>query len=220
MIALAAHNTIILIITLKSSNLDHTLNQLIQVPHATLITRHRTSQKNVGRILANEDEVVGLLKRGNMMTHSVVDMAKMPYQEQLALARRSNIIIGVHGAGLMLILFAAAEAALLEIHPSYRQDRHFRHAARMAGKDYLPVRSLKKETCVGSSDNVFAPMEELEKALDGAVRLARNYDDGISECGLKCHGGILALDKKLAQSYGAAVNEAQKSAPVNTRFPC
>lgn len=45
--------------------------------------------------------------------------------------RSSNILVGVHGAGLMHIMYAAEEAVLVEIHPSYRQDRHFRHAARL-----------------------------------------------------------------------------------------
>jgi Flp pilus assembly protein TadB len=64
------------------------------------------------------------------------------------------VLIGVHGAGLMLILFAANEACLIEIHPSYRQDRHFRHASRLSGKDYMPLRAIDRESCQGSSDNV------------------------------------------------------------------
>lgn len=87
--------------------------------------------------------------------------------------RNSNIIVGVHGAGLMFILFAAEEAILVEIHPSYRQDRHFRHASRMAGKLYMPMRSMQRETCHGTSDNVFVNREEFTRTLDGAVRLAR-----------------------------------------------
>lgn len=66
--------------------------------------------------------------------------------------RNSNILVGVHGAGLMMILFAADESILIEIHPSYRQDRHFRHATRMVGKIYLPIRSKSRETCLGTSD--------------------------------------------------------------------
>lgn len=64
------------------------------------------------------------------------------------IVRSTNILVGVHGAGLMMIMFAAEEvriipscddihvlvkAILIEMHPSYRQDRHFRHAARMTG---------------------------------------------------------------------------------------
>ena len=43
------------------------------------------------------------------MTPQVVDTAKMSFYDQLKLVRGSNIIIGVHGAGLMFIMFAAEE---------------------------------------------------------------------------------------------------------------
>ena len=119
----------------------------------------------------------------------------------------------------MLILFAAEEAILLEIHPSYRQgQRHFRHAARMVGHNYMPIRSQSRETCHGSSDNVVVPIAEFREALDGAVRLARQFDTGTSECGLVCPGNILALDTALNNNY--AKLGMKKSSPINTRFPC
>jgi hypothetical protein len=65
------------------------------------------------------------------------------------------------------------QAVLVEIHPSYRQDRHFRHAARMTGKIYMPLRTTQRETCVGSSDSVTVPIEEFQRTIDGAVRIAR-----------------------------------------------
>lgn len=49
------------------------------------------------------------MKSGNMMKVNVVDMAGMTYGEQLKMIRNSNIIVGVHGAGLMFIMFAAEE---------------------------------------------------------------------------------------------------------------
>lgn len=41
------------------------------------------AQKNVGRVMANEKEVVAVLQEGNMMKLNVVDTAKMTYLEQL-----------------------------------------------------------------------------------------------------------------------------------------
>ena len=190
-----------------------------EVPHITLLLRHRTERKNVGRILANEAEVTAAIAGTNMVTYKIADTAGMPYAEQLALVRKTNILVGVHGAGLMLILFAANEAVLVEVHPSYRQDRHFRHASRMIGKDYMPVRANERETCQGSSDNVKVPMDEFKKALDGAIRLARGYDNGISECGRLCPPGVLALDMTLNSMYGPSTR-ATKGQSINTRFPC
>lgn len=136
----------------------------------------------------------------------------------------------------MYIMYAAEESILIEIHPSYRLDRHFRHASRMTGKIYMPIRSQVLETCVGSSDNVIVPIEEFRKTLDGAVRIARNFDDGLSECGLNCPSEILALDKRLDNIYNkkklselqltvyttpqAVLLTKNKGIPQNTRFPC
>jgi hypothetical protein len=103
------------------------------IPTAVLSLRHRTEHKNVGRVLSNEAEIINVLKEGNMFKFSVMDSAVLSFEQQLRAVRHSNILIGVHGAGLMHIMFGAEECVLLEIHPSYRQDRHFRHAARMTG---------------------------------------------------------------------------------------
>jgi capsular polysaccharide biosynthesis protein len=146
-----------------------------------------------------------------------MDAATMSFTEQLRLIRHTNVLVGVHGAGLMFIMFAAEEAVLLEMHPSYRQDRHFRHAARLTGKIYMPLRTQKRETCQGSSDNVFIPEDEFRQAIDGALRVARSFDDGLSECGLVCPYPILALDSHLDAHYKAGET---KTAPINTQFPC
>lgn len=105
-----------------------------KIPTAVLLLRHRTQHKNVGRVLANEKEVIQVLGEGTMFNYQVIDSASLSFEQQLRIVRQANILIGVHGAGLMLILFAAEECVLLEIHPSYRQDRHFRHATRLVGR--------------------------------------------------------------------------------------
>ena len=153
-----------------------------------------------------------------MIDVNVVDMNTLMFYDQLKIVRNTNILVGVHGAGLMHIIFAAEEAILVEIHPSYRQDRHFRHASRMTGKIYMPVRSTKRETCFGTSDNVFAPLLELKNTLDGAVRIARSFDDRLSECGLICPPEILKIDKK--HSAATKFNVKESATFIDLSFPC
>jgi hypothetical protein len=64
---------------------------------------------------------------------------------------------------------------------------------------------------------VMVPLEEFKMALDGALRIARSFDDGLSECGISCPPGLLALDPRLDQFYPPG---QKKSAPINTQFPC
>jgi capsular polysaccharide biosynthesis protein len=175
--------------------------------------------------MANENQVEDIIRQhGNMMHFQVVDLATMSYLEQIHTIRSSNIIIGIHGAGLTWIMFAAEEAVLLEIHPSYREDRHFRHIARLTGKDYLPMRSVSRESCQLTSDNVEVPITEFLGTLNEAVRLARNYDSGISECGLHCPSEILAFDERLAPFYDntSILNYqfTKISKSLDKTFPC
>ena len=81
----------------------------------------------------------------------------------------------------------------------------------------MPIRATQRETCQGSSDNVFVPLDEFKTALDGALRIARSFDDGISECGMKCSPGLLALDPRLDKYYPPGQT---KGKPINTFFPC
>lgn len=189
-----------------------------RVPSLTLIVRRRTGEKNVGRILQDEKALESTMAQCTMCESKTIDLATMTFPEQLAALRHSNVIVGVHGAGLNNIMFAAEEAVLIEIHPHYRMDRHFRNAARMSGKHYMPMRSLEQVTCQGSSDNVPVNAAEFREVLDGAVRLARSFDDGLSECGLVCDMGILAMDAAHDDMY--AKLGLVKAAKPNTKFPC
>ncbi|GMH69624.1 hypothetical protein TL16_g05204 [Triparma laevis f. inornata] len=110
------------------------------VPSLTLILRERTNEKNIGRVLDNKSEVINTIKKCTLCDTKIVDLAGMSYYDQIKIIRSTNVLIGVHGAGLMNIIFAAEEAVLVEIHPHYRQDRHFRVASRMSGKVYMPMR--------------------------------------------------------------------------------
>ena len=103
-----------------------------KVPHVVLSVRRRTAAKNVGRVFADEAALAAVLKQGNAMTSEVVDLGSLSFEDQIRKMRSTNVLVGAHGAGLMHVLFLADEAVLLEIHPSYRLDRHFRLAARTA----------------------------------------------------------------------------------------
>ena len=176
--------------------------------------RRRTGGKNTGRVFADEAALEAVLKRGNAMTSEVVDLGSLTFEAQIAKMRGTSVLVGAHGAGLMHALFLADEAVLLEIHPSYRLDRHFRLAARMAGKVYMPLRSTRPVTCKGTSDAIPVDAADFAAALDGALRVARSFDDGVSECGLVCDARVLALDEG---NRGLLPPGAR---PFATRFPC
>jgi len=190
------------------------------VPHLTLSIRKRTKAKNIGRVLVNQEELEDVMREGNMLTWQTVNLADMTFAQQLAVMRRTNVYIGVHGAGLMLTMFTAEESILLEIHPNYRRDRHFRNAARLSGKIYMPMRTSTRPTCEGSSDNIKVDKDEFRRVLDDAVRIARSFDDGLSECGLSCPAWILSHDVRLDRFHDYEFTNTKKQFVEPAKFPC
>jgi len=188
------------------------------VPRVVITFRRRTAAKNVGRVIANEEDLLEVLNEGDLMSVEAADFGKLAFREQLKLVRGASVLVGAHGAGLMHVVFMAEEGVLVEIHPSYRLDRHFRLAARMAGKVYLPMRTTEPVQCKGSSDSIPVDKAEFRRTMDAALRIARSFDDGASECGLKCDPRILALDPGNDPEYKRL--GATKAAPLITKFPC
>ncbi|CAM9404123.1 unnamed protein product [Discosporangium mesarthrocarpum] len=93
----------------------------------------------------------------------------------------------------------------------------------MTGKIYLPHRDSNSGdiTCKGTSDNIVIPVNSFRSVMDSALRLARSFDDGLSECGLICPPGVLALDSGNDPFYGVpGVHPVKKPARPSTKFPC
>jgi hypothetical protein len=80
-------------------------------------------------------------------------------------------------------------------------------------------------TCSGPSDSVTVDEVEFRETLSGAVRLARGFNDGLSECGLVCDMGILALNPEQDDMYAQLTQpnsqeRLEKAATPSTVFPC
>ena len=79
------------------------------------VNRIYVSRKLAGkRHLSNEDEFLPLLKKYKFRK---VYLEKMSIIEQVELFRKASHVIAAHGAGLTNILFAPADARILEIRP-------------------------------------------------------------------------------------------------------
>ena len=142
-----------------------------KLPQVTLVLRKRTPQRNIGRILANEAEIITSLQQlanSKKIRFLAVDLAELTMREQLEITSATDILIGVHGAGLSHSIFLQPEAILIEIHPLYRQHRHFRNAARLSGKLYMPIRSMYQVSCTGTSDEIHVDVQVhiLDKTWD------------------------------------------------------
>lgn len=80
------------------------------------------------------------LEHGNVPVN-VVDLVELPFREQLQLMfSKTNILIGVHGAGLAHLMFLPPEAVVIElVPPGWKDMLFFRNLAKQTGKVYLTV---------------------------------------------------------------------------------
>ena len=100
----------------------------------------------------------------------MVDFAKLSFKEQVELVHtKTNILIGMHGAGLTHLIFLPIEAVVIELVPSQMQSfTYFRNLAKQADKVYIPM-------LVSGGVNV----DELWKLVDVAITIASSFDTRI-----------------------------------------
>ncbi|KAH7014432.1 uncharacterized protein B0I36DRAFT_398089 [Microdochium trichocladiopsis] len=105
-----------------------------------------------------------------------VDFATLSFREQIALARETDILVGVHGAGLTHTLFMRQDmGALVEIFPEGFELRCFRAMARDRGLGYykmhVPVVEKKEDFHV---EDVIVPKDRFVEVLEHAVKALDN----------------------------------------------
>ncbi len=90
------------------------------------------------RRLQNTTEYINKLRlRYPDVKIQVIDFAAMPFQEQLEIARRTDLLVGVHGAGLTHAIFQQSGSALVEIIPHDLKFKGFRNIAAIRGHRYF-----------------------------------------------------------------------------------
>jgi len=70
------------------------------------------------------------------MDLEVVDFEHLSSPQQLRIIRETDLLIGIHGAGLTHTMFLPPGAALFEILPGNVGKRGFRNLAQMLGHGY------------------------------------------------------------------------------------
>ena len=124
----------------------------------------------VNRKFMNENEVENALIGYD---HNIIDPASMSLRDQVIAMRKTNILIGAHGAGLTLLLFLPEEAVVLEFQ-TFDSDFHFRFLAKSMGYTYLAFPQK-----IGRFDE-FIPVDILpfKQMLKHATAVAKEFGMG------------------------------------------
>ncbi|KAF0696256.1 Aste57867_12954 [Aphanomyces stellatus] len=111
------------------------------VCHVTIISRRAYAGRDIARMWLNEDEIVGLMQaKYPMCTFKSVDFATKTMAEQIALIASSRVVIGMHGAGMANVAFAAPNTFVVEIFPLSTFRFGYRNLCQYLGLHYLEFR--------------------------------------------------------------------------------
>lgn len=112
-----------------------------------------------------------------------VDFAGMPFPQQVQLVRDSDVLAGVHGAGLTHGLWMKERSAMVEVLPEGFMHKGFRNLAGTLGHDYFSAHGVQPEQGSGSwqEDDVVLEDDKLFELMDVAIksmynRGRHNYD--------------------------------------------
>ena len=118
------------------------------------------------RVLSNSDELLKGLRESFPSTNvTAVHMEDMPICEQIRYAHDADVLIGVHGAGLVHLWWIQEEALILELEPMNQVGNpSFRMLSTLAGRRYQRVSASSGQQKV--SVNVGDVVKKLKSVTD------------------------------------------------------
>ncbi|KAF4509397.1 hypothetical protein G6O67_003573 [Ophiocordyceps sinensis] len=132
---------------------------------------HRTNTRK----LIDEAEHIGALASAiPHMKLNVVDFAALPLTGQIDIIRGTDVLVGVHGAGLTHLMFLRPGSTVIEILPEGFQHKGFRNLAQMLGLNFLRTHAKMRGNASGSqqwqSDDVDIDGQKLMDVVGVGVR--------------------------------------------------
>ena len=133
--------------TLRACNLTdsyHSPNSSLVVISRKPYERYpRDKLKQFQRVLANEDQLVDVLrKRFPDNEVKVVHLERLPICEQIHFAHNADVLMGVHGAGLVHFWWLKGNALAFEMEPPFETGNpSFRMLTTLTGRKYYSFRT-------------------------------------------------------------------------------
>ena len=133
--------------TLRACNLTdsyHSPNSSLVVISRKPYERYpRDKLKQFQRVLANEDQLVDVLrKRFPDNEVKVVHLERLPICEQIRFAHNADVLMGVHGAGLVHFWWLKGSALAFEMEPPFETGNpSFRMLTTLTGRKYYSFRT-------------------------------------------------------------------------------
>ena len=125
------------------------------------------NKSTINRVVLNEKDVeAAVQKQSDKYKIRFVDFATLSFSDQIKVVHSSNILVGVHGAGLVHSLFLPPNSILIEIRLSGSGSNHRnQNIAHHAGALYYGF-----NTAAAARGNVNLPIETFTKVMLQAVK--------------------------------------------------
>ena len=134
------------------------------------------------RSLVNKETYINDLKVTYPdMKINLVDFASLSFADQLKTVQSTDILVGVHGAGLTHCLFLRSPSALVEILPPGFNHKGFRNMASALGHRYFTTHASEHANYTTpngwQTDDVYIERERFKGLMDAAI--ASMYQRGL-----------------------------------------
>lgn len=145
----------------ENTTRTHNYSKIVIVSRKPYARWSGDSSKNFGRVLANEDEMVFMIrKKFPSVEVKVARLEKMGICEQIRLAVEADVLLGVHGAGLVHFWWLRDEATAFELEPTFEKTNPtFRMLTTLTGRKYASL------AVHGNKNYVRVDVDRLVKSL-------------------------------------------------------
>lgn len=115
----------------------------------TVISRKPYSGRKIQRVWRNEDEVVDGMKKeyveyqGLPIVIQSIDFVNLPLQEQMQIMLDSDVVISMHGAGMVNVMWTKPGTLVVEIFPAKRKRWGYRNLCQFLDCDWHEFRGGK-----------------------------------------------------------------------------
>lgn len=141
------------------------------------------NKQKIGRVFTNEQEIETAAKAAfhNTAGFRIVDFATMDAKQQVETVMSSNILVGMHGAGLVHSIFLPDDGAVVEMFPSgFGENHRDRNIARFLGRSYFSF-----EVHAGANDAITIDTKQFTSELEAPIHLARSsFGTSAGRCGI------------------------------------
>jgi protein O-GlcNAc transferase len=132
-------------------------------------------RKDKRRLVNQEKLLAGLREKYPNANIQAVDFAAYSLEDQIHIARKTDILVGIHGAGLTHSLVLEPGSAVIEILPEGVDFKGFKNIARQLNLQYFSAkasgsRSPEEINKSWQFDDVIVEHQDIFKQVDAAIQ--------------------------------------------------